>query len=204
MSHWILGLTGGIGSGKTTVANLFAELGIELIDADLVARELVQPGSPALSAIANQFGPRFLTETGELDRAGLRTYIFQNPVAKDWLNCFLHPLIQQEIRQRCAAAADPYAVLVAPLLLENHLDTLVNRVLTIDVSETTQIQRTCARDGNTESLVRQIMASQLSRSERQQRSDDLLLNENVDMMALRNEVKQLHQRYLTFASQQAS
>lgn len=201
MSNWILGLTGGIGSGKTTVANLFAAEGVPLVDADLVARDLVLPGQPALRQIEEHFGPQILLADGSLDRAALRASVFQDEAQKLWLNNLLHPMIRQELLLRCQSAQGPYVILVAPLLFENGLERCVNRTLCIDVSEETQLERTCRRDGNTPELVRAIMASQLSRRERIRRSDDRLDNDRVSLTGLAVQVKRLHLNYLALSSQ---
>ena len=201
MSNWILGLTGGIGSGKTTVANLFAAEGVVVVDADAIARELVAPGRPALQQIAAHFGPQVLNATGELDRATLRRLIFADEQHKQWLNQLLHPLIRQTLLQRCREANSDYVILMAPLLFENGLDQAVQRTLCIDVREQTQIARTCQRDGNSPELVQAIMDSQLSRVERLQRSDDRIDNEGNDFDALRERVRQLHITYLALSAQ---
>lgn len=201
MSNWILGLTGGIGSGKTTVANLFAAEGITVVDADAIARELVAPGQPALRQIAAHFGSGVITGAGELDRAALRRLIFADAQHKQWLNQLLHPLIRETLLQRCQEASGDYAILMAPLLFENGLDQAVQRTLCIDVSEQTQIARTCQRDGNSPELVQAIMAAQLGRSERLQRSDDRIDNEGHDFDLLRQRVRELHITYLALSSQ---
>lgn len=201
MSSWILGLTGGIGSGKTTVANLFAAEGVVVVDADAIARELVAPGQPALQQIAAHFGPQVLNATGELDRATLRRLIFADEQQKQWLNQLLHPLIRETLLQRCREANSDYVILMAPLLFENGLDQAVQRTLCIDVSEQTQLARTCQRDGNSSELVQAIMDSQLSRVERLQRSDDQIDNEGNDFDALRERVRQLHITYLALSAQ---
>jgi dephospho-CoA kinase len=201
MSNWILGLTGGIGSGKTTVANLFAAEGVTVVDADAIARELVAPGQPALQQITAHFGPGVLNATGELDRAALRRLIFSDEQQKQWLNQLLHPLIRETLLQRCREASSAYVILMAPLLFENGLDQTVQRTLCIDVSEQTQIARTCQRDDNRPELVQAIMASQLSRTERVQRSNDKIDNEGIDLDTLRERVRQLHITYLALSAQ---
>ena len=201
MGNWILRLTGGIGSGKTTVANLFAAEGVVVVDADAIARELVALGQPALQQIAAHFGPGVLNAAGELDRATLRRLIFADERQKQWLNQLLHPLIRETLLQRCQEASSDYVILMAPLLFENGLDQAVQRTLCVDVSEQTQIARTCQRDGNTSELVQAIMASQLTRAERLQRSDDSIDNEGSDLNALRERVRELHITYLTLSSQ---
>ena len=201
MSNWILGLTGGIGSGKSTVANLFAAEGVTVVDADAIARELVAPGQPALQQIAAHFGPGVLNDAGELDRAALRRLIFANERQKQWLNQLLHPLIRETLLQRCQKANSDYVILMAPLLFENGLDQAVQRTLCVDVSEQTQIARTCQRDGNSPELVQAIMTSQLTRAERLQRSDDRIDNEGSDLGALRERVRELHITYLALSAQ---
>lgn len=204
MSDWILGLTGGIGSGKTTVANLFAAEGVPLVDADLVARELVEPGQAAWRQIRDHFGPAILLADGSLNRAELRARVFVDAQQKQWLNELLHPLIRAELLRRCRQAQGPYVILVAPLLFENGLESQVQRTLGIDVSEETQIARTCHRDGNSPELVRAIMASQLSRAERAKRCDDLLNNDHPSLDELATQVKRLHLNYLALSSQHPS
>lgn len=198
MSKYVIGLTGGIGSGKTTVSNIFAKLGIDIIDADVVAREVVEPGSAALAAIETHFGADYITQQGQLDRAKLRTRIFSNPVDKQWLNNLLHPLIRQEMVSQIAKARSEYCILVAPLLLENGLHKLVNRVLVIDIDQPTQIARTIARDPSSSEEVQRIIASQMSRQERSSFADDIIDNNNASLDAIHQQVMQLNQQYLNY------
>ena len=200
---YVVAITGGIGSGKTTVANQFAALGIEVVDADLIAREVVEPGTPALAAIASHFGPGILDEQGRLDRRALRERIFSDPAAKSWLNALLHPIIRSEMLRQCAAANSPYCLLVVPLLVENRLTELADRVLVIDVDEATQIERTCHRDGVSLEQAQAILASQASRSERLAMADDVLDNQSGTTETIRERILALHETYLAFASQQA-
>ncbi|MNJ40844.1 Dephospho-CoA kinase [compost metagenome] len=200
---YVVAITGGIGSGKTTVANQFAALGIEVVDADLIAREVVEPGTPALAAIASHFGPGILDEQGRLDRRALRERIFSDPAAKSWLNALLHPIIRSEMLRQCAAASSPYCLLVVPLLVENRLTELADRVLVIDVDEATQIERTCRRDGVSREQAQAILASQASRSERLAMADDVLDNQSGTTETIRERILALHETYLAFASQQA-
>ncbi|MNX27038.1 Dephospho-CoA kinase [compost metagenome] len=200
---YVVAITGGIGSGKTTVANQFAALGIEVVDADLIAREVVEPGTPALTAIASHFGPGILDEQGRLDRRALRERIFSDPAAKSWLNALLHPIIRSEMLRQCAAANSPYCLLVVPLLVENRLTELADRVLVIDVDEATQIERTCRRDGVSREQAQAILASQASRSERLAMADDVLDNQSGTTETIRERILALHETYLAFASQQA-
>ncbi|ENC6658950.1 dephospho-CoA kinase [Aeromonas hydrophila] len=200
---YVVAITGGIGSGKTTVANQFAELGIEVVDADVIAREVVEPGTPALAAIADHFGSEVITPAGQLDRRQLRERVFSNPDAKGWLNALLHPLIRTEMQRQCAAARSPYCLLVVPLLVENRLTALANRVLVIDVDEATQIERTCRRDGVSREQAQAILAAQASRAQRLAAADDVLDNQNGTPEAIKSRILALHETYLAFASQQA-
>lgn len=200
---YVVAITGGIGSGKTTVANQFAELGIEVVDADVIAREVVEPGTPALAAIAAHFGSEVITPAGQLDRRRLRERVFTDPQAKGWLNALLHPLIRTEMQRQCAAARSPYCLLVVPLLVENRLTALANRVLVIDVDEATQIERTCRRDGVSREQAQAILAAQASRAERLAAANDVLDNQNGTPEAIKSRILALHETYLAFASQQA-
>jgi len=199
MSDFIVGLTGGIGSGKTTIANFFAEHNIVIVDADIVARDVVAVGSPALTQISQHFGEHFIQADGHLNRALLRKKIFSNDTDKLWLNNLLHPLIREQLIAQMQAASSVYCLLVAPLLIENNLIKLVNRVLVIDVSETTQINRTTQRDNNSVEQVQAIISSQASRKDKQEHADDLLNNDNSSLEALKDSVAKLHQQYLTLA-----
>ncbi|KHN58704.1 dephospho-CoA kinase [Aeromonas hydrophila] len=200
---YVVAITGGIGSGKTTVANQFAKLGIEVVDADVIAREVVEPGTPALAAIAAHFGPEVITPDGQLNRRQLRERVFSDPDAKGWLNALLHPLIRTEMQRQCAAARSPYCLLVVPLLVENRLTALANRVLVIDVDEATQIERTCRRDGVSREQAQAILAAQAGRAERLAAADDVLDNQNGTPEAIKSRILALHETYLAFASQQA-
>ncbi|MGY3868291.1 dephospho-CoA kinase [Aeromonas crassostreae] len=200
---YVVAITGGIGSGKTTVANQFAELGITIIDADVIAREVVEPGMPALAAIRQHFGASVLDEEGRLDRRRLRERVFSDPDAKGWLNALLHPLIRQEMQRQCAAARSPYCLLVVPLLVENRLTAMADRVLVVDVDEETQITRTCRRDGVSREQAKAIVAAQASRMARLAAADDIIENRDGAPEALRARILALHQTYLAFASQQA-
>ncbi|WP_429235775.1 dephospho-CoA kinase [Aeromonas salmonicida] len=201
---YIVAITGGIGSGKTTIANQFAELGIDIVDADVIAREVVEPGTPALAAIAAQFGPEMLDPQEQLDRRRLRERVFSDPDAKAWLNGLLHPLIRQEMLRQCANARSPYCLLVVPLLIENRLTQLANRVLVIDVDEATQVERTCRRDGVSRAQAKAILAAQASRAERLAAADDVLDNQNDAAETIKRRILALHETYMAFASQQAS
>lgn len=197
MSKLIIGLTGGIGSGKTTVANIFGKLGVDIIDADIIAREVVAIGSPALKSIEQHFGKDFLLEDGQLNRKLLRARIFSDADAKQWLNSLLHPLIRHSIISQTDSAKSPYCLLVAPLLIENQLLKLVNRVLVIDVTEQTQIDRTTLRDSNSEKQVKAVMASQISRTERLAAADDVIDNNDSTLDEIESLVSKLDKKYLT-------
>ncbi|USD37197.1 MULTISPECIES: dephospho-CoA kinase [Ferrimonas] len=198
MSALLIGLTGGIGSGKTTVANLFADRGIELIDADLIAREVVAPGSDGLAAIVDHFGADVLNGEGQLDRAALRQRVFNDEQELAWLNALIHPLVRATMVARGRQARSAYALLVIPLLIENGLQSLVERVVVVDLPEAEQIRRTMARDDNSRSLVENIMANQASRQQRLDGADDRIDNSG-DLTDLTQQVDALHQQYLTLA-----
>ena len=200
MSQFWVGLTGGIGSGKSTVAAEFVRLGIQQVDADIVARQVVEPGTVALEAIVQQFGEAIRSSDGQLDRSRLRQIVFNDETAKNWLNQLLHPLIRQEMLRQLAEATSPYVLLVAPLLLENKLDQLVDTVLVVDVSEQTQINRTSVRDGSSESLVQSIMAAQCSREERLARANQVISNEGSSD-TLPAKVAELHRIFLRMAEE---
>ncbi|MCO6058248.1 dephospho-CoA kinase [Pseudomonas sp. MOB-449] len=193
---WILGLTGGIGSGKSAVAAQFSQLGVHLVDADHAARWVVEPGRPALAKIAEHFGDGVLQADGQLDRAALRQRIFEHPEERRWLEGLLHPLIGQEISQYLAKAESPYAILVSPLLIESGQHRLTQRVLLIDAPETVQVQRTMQRDNVPEAQVQAILKVQASREERLKHAHDVLLNDR-DLNWLHAEVERLHNFYLT-------
>ena len=199
MSDFIIGLTGGIGSGKTTVSNMFAELGVDIIDADVVAREVVEPNSIALTAIENHFGAEYINAQKQLDRVKLRTRIFSNPEDKEWLNNLLHPLIRQSMVAQLSNAQSDYCILVAPLLLENGLNKLVGRVLVVDIDEESQITRTVARDPSSQEEIKRIIASQMSRNERINSADDIINNQNNDLEKIKQQVQELNQQYLKYS-----
>ncbi|WP_031568810.1 dephospho-CoA kinase [Rheinheimera texasensis] len=198
--HFRVGLTGGIGSGKSTVATAFSELGIAIVDADIVARAVVAPGSDALAQISGHFGEHVLSADGQLDRARLREIVFADSTAKNWLNQLLHPRIRQQMLAQLDSAASPYSILVAPLLLENQLNLLVDVVLVVDVSPETQLSRTMQRDNNSAGLVQSIMAAQCSRAERLAAADYVIDNEAPPAM-LAGEVAKLHRVFLQLAEE---
>jgi dephospho-CoA kinase len=196
MKPWILGLTGGIGSGKSAVAQHFVDLGVHLVDADHAARWVVEPGRPALDKIVEHFGGDVLQADGQLDRSALRARIFADSDERRWLEALLHPLIGQEIMAYLARAESPYAILVSPLLIESGQHRLTQRVLLVDAPEQLQIQRTIARDQSSAEQVQAILKAQASRSERLQHAHDVLVNDR-DLHWLQAEVERLHNFYLT-------
>ena len=191
----IIGLTGGIGSGKSEASRRFAERGVAVVDADVVAREVVEPGASALIQIAAHFGSNILDADGHLNRSKLRAIIFSNPAEKEWLESLLHPIINTEIRYQLAKATSPYSILASPLLLETQQFQLVDRVLVIDTSEQLQLERATHRDKNNEAQIKAIMQTQLSRQERCARATDVI-NNHGSIDELDAQVEKLHQRYL--------
>jgi dephospho-CoA kinase len=194
-----VGLTGGIGCGKSRAAEIFAELGAGVVDTDAIAHQLTGPGGQAIACIAHAFGPEYVGADGALDRERMRALVFSDREAKTRLEAVLHPLIRAESRRRVAATSAPYTILVVPLLLETgSYDDVVQRVLVVDCDESQQVARTMARSRLSEQDVRRIMAAQLSRAHRLQRADDVISNDG-DMAALRAQVEALHTRYLAAA-----
>ena len=192
-------LTGGIASGKTTVANLFAELGVPLIDTDAIARQVVEPGQPALAAVVAAFGTGMLDADGRLDRRRMRERIFSDPAAKRRLEAILHPAIRVEMERQSRVAGGPYQVLVIPLLAEGGRRDHVDRVLLVDVPEELQIQRLMMRDGVTHEQAQASLHAQGTRAERLAIADDVLRNTGrVDH--LHDEVAKLHSKYLELAA----
>ncbi len=196
----IVGLTGGIGSGKSEVSRRFEQLGITVVDADVVAREAVNIGSVALSNISGHFGQNILNADGSLNRAQLRSRIFENPNEKSWLENLLHPIIRKEIAAQLTQSRTPYTILSSPLLLETKQDELVNRILVVDATEDMQIKRASARDANNTDQIQKIMATQISRAERRKKADDIIENHG-DLNELDVAVKKLHAFYLQLADQ---
>jgi dephospho-CoA kinase len=195
----IIALTGGIGSGKSTVAAYFAQLGIPVIDADQLARELVIPGSPALREIVAAFGPEALLPDGNLDRARLRQQIFADPERRRRLEAILHPRIYAEMRRRAQTLHTDYCILVIPLLLETGETAFVDRVLVIDAPESLQRERVKSRDGMSEATLEAILRSQISRGERLRAADDIIVND-ADLAHLRQQINELHRRYQGLAA----
>lgn len=199
---YIVGLTGGIGSGKSMIADLFAELGVPIVDADVVARDIVAKGSPLLEEIVLHFGEKVRLENGELNRAELRKLVFQNEQEKLWLNNLLHPAIREKMLQQLHSVDYPYVLWVVPLLIENNLMELCDRVLVIDVEPEIQILRASQRDNNSVELIKQIMQAQVSRELRLSVADDVIEN-NLSLVEnlanLKQKVAELHRTYLHLA-----
>lgn len=195
MSEFIVGLTGGIGSGKSAAATRFAEHGIDIVDADLASRAVVEPGQPALSEIANHFGDELLQPDGSLDRAALRQRVFADDAARQWLQRLLHPLINQYLRDHLEQASSPYALLVNPLLVETQQYRWCWRTLVVDVPVELQIERTMARDSNTREQVDNIVRAQASREQRNAVADDIIMNDTT-IETLYSVVDEQHAEYL--------
>jgi dephospho-CoA kinase len=196
---YVVALTGGIGSGKSSVAEAFARRSVAVVDTDVIAHELTAPGQPATRAIAEAFGPQYLTAEGALDRGRMRERVFSDAQARRQLESILHPCIRAEALSRIAAADAPYVVLVVPLLVETgaYRDTAA-RVLVVDCPEALQVERVVRRSGLAADAARKIMAAQAPRSERLAQADDVLVNDG-DLAALDAAVEGLHRRYLALA-----
>jgi len=197
----IIGLSGGIASGKTTVANLFNEhFDIDIIDADVIARQVVEPGSQGLIAIEQRYGSSVLNQDGTLNRQRLRETIFSDDLEKKWLNELLHPMIREKINLELTQVTSPYGLLVVPLLIENNMQSMANRVLIVDVSEQEQIERTVLRDGVSHAQAKAILRSQATREERLAVADDVIKN-NTKNEKLLSQVTDLHQKYLAICGE---
>ena len=195
---YVIGVTGGIGSGKTAVSDHFESLGITVVDADIASRTVVEPGKPALTKIAEHFGADILLDDGALDRAKLRAAIFRDDSERQWLEALLHPLIREEIVNGLDNAKSSYALLVSPLLVESGQNQFVERVLVVDVPESLQLERTVKRDSNSEEQVKAIIAAQASRQQRLDYADDVITNDD-SLSQLQSQVEELHQQYLELA-----
>ena len=196
---FVVGITGGIGSGKSAVTDHLETLRITVVDADKVARVVVEPGTPGLAAIAEHFGEDILLADGRLDRAALRKIVFDNPDERKVLEGITHPRIRDEISRQLSEANSPYVVLSSPLLLESGQNTFAHYVVVVDVPEEVQLTRTMARDDNSEALVKQIMAAQLDRKTRLSRADTSIMNDG-SLEALYERVKKLHEDLLARAA----
>jgi dephospho-CoA kinase len=201
LSRFAVGLTGGIGSGKTTVADMFAARGVTIIDTDLIAHRLTAPHGAAMEQIRTSFGPEFLTPDGAMDRAKMRNHVFADPAAKSRLEAILHPLIRNETQQAAQNADGLYLIFVVPLLVESGTwKQRVSRVLVVDCSEETQVRRVMQRSGLTEPQVRAIMAAQATRPQRLSAADDIIDNDG-GASALAPQVDTLHALYAKLAMQ---
>lgn len=197
---FVVGLTGGIGSGKTAASDYLASKGITVVDADLASRVVVQPGQPALARIAERFGADKLNADGTLNRAALRTVVFADKQALKDLEAITHPAIRDELVRQLQAAQSPYVLLVSPLLLETNQHELVDRILLIDVPEDVQVARTAQRDQVAASQVKAIMDAQTPRQQRRDKADDIVVNDS-SLEALHNALDRLHEDYLEKARQ---
>jgi dephospho-CoA kinase len=198
-----IGLTGGIGCGKSTVADLFASLGASIVDTDLIAHAMTVPGGPAMPAIAAEFGPGYLTPEGALDRARMRELVFTEPPARQRLEAILHPRIRAAADAEALAASAPYVIFVVPLLIESgNWRQRVKRVLAIDCAEATQVARVMARNGLSEEQVKAIMAAQATRAQRLAAADDVIDNDD-GVAALLPQVERLHRIYLAICEEMA-
>lgn len=202
-SPFRVGLTGGIASGKSTVADMFEGLGATIIDTDIVARDVVAPGEPALDAIRHEFGDELVDSDGALDRAAMRRIIFSDEDARARLEAILHPLIRERTQALAATAGGDYQVIVVPLLVESPLKDFVDRIVVVDCDEKAQIQRLMARDAESEGQARRILAVQSSREQRLEIADDIVSN-NGDLTATLEQVEKLHRDYLARSRQRRS
>ena len=192
---YVVGLTGGIGSGKTAASDYLHSLGIDVVDADIVARDVVAIGQPVLAQIAQHFGAAILLADGSLNRSALRTIVFNNADERKVLETITHPAIRQEILQQLKASVSPYTLLVSPLLFESGQYQFAHRNLVIDASEDLQRQRAALRDGVSSEQINRIMAAQLTRTERNRRADDIVINHG-DLADLYQQLYAVHQQYL--------
>lgn len=201
MSNFVVGLTGGIGSGKSTVADRFVAAGAGLVDTDIIAHELTAPAGQAMPALLAAFGPAVADASGALDRAAMRRRIFAEPAARKQLEAILHPLIRQISAERCLAATSPYVILAVPLLVESgNYRQRCQRILVVDCPEDRQMERVMARNGMSETEVRAIMAAQATRAQRLAVADDVVCNDG-DLAKLDDQVVKLHAKYLRLSSE---
>lgn len=190
----IIGLTGGIGCGKSTVSKLFQDLGTPVIDADIIAHQIVEPGQPALQELRNTFGSSIFNTDGKLNRAELRLRVFSDPAKKQQLEAILHPRVYAEIDRAIQQLNHPYCIVCIPLLLETHMESKVDRILVIDCPVETQIERVQKRDGMSSEMIHRILANQVSRATRLARADDIIENtKSAEQLA--DQVKKFHNLY---------
>ncbi|WP_395479644.1 dephospho-CoA kinase [Candidatus Curculioniphilus buchneri] len=198
MTQYIVALTGGIGSGKSTIANFFSAFGIPVIDADLIARQVVKPNSIALHIIIQNFGPEILCSDGSLNRMMLKSHVFFDMKQMIWLNNLLRPLIRQKTEQQLCSIHAPYAIWVVPLLIENNLQHRANRILVVDVTPEIQITRTLQRDTISQTLIEKILETQASRQQHLTYANDIIDN-NGCREKIQDRVATLHKHYLSLA-----
>ena len=192
---FIVGLTGGIGSGKSTVADAFNALGVDIIDADIIARDVVKPGQQAYEKIKNHFGASILNEDQTLNRKALRERVFKNQQDKQWLEQCLHPIIRNEIKRQCYASTTPYCIAVIPLLIESGRYEYINRICVVDATPKLQMQRAMQRDAQTQEQIEAIIASQATREQRLEKADDVIDNTG-SLTSLTQQVQHMHHFYL--------
>lgn len=195
---FIVGLTGGIGSGKSTVAEAFRQLGVDTVDADYASRAVVEPGMPALASIEAHFGGDIIQGDGSLNRAALRAIVFSDPQQKTWLESLLHPLIREWIIEQLENSSGPYIILESPLLFETDQHQLVDTVLLVDLPETLQIERACARDNNLADQIKRIIDAQMPRQEKLLKAD-LVFDNAQPLETVAGRVADLHNHFLTLA-----
>ena len=195
-------MTGGIASGKSLVADGFARLGVPVVDTDIVARQVVEPGAPALREIVAAFGEAVVDDTGGLDRRALREIVFSDDASRKRLESILHPVIRDETFRQAEAAVGPYVIIVVPLLFESPMKEAMDRILVVDCSEETQLKRLMSRDNESAEQARRIMATQASRKERLSIADDVIVNDRTPAVA-REAITALHESYLALAHNSA-
>ena len=195
-----IGVTGGIACGKTAASNVFRSLGITVIDADIIARQVVEPGSKLLPKLVEIFSDDILNKDGSLNRKRLREIVFSDKKALAALNAMIHPAIHAELERQANLATSAYTVLVIPLLFEHHLESFVDRILVLDVKEETQIKRVMERDGSSREIAKEILKNQISREKRRELADDLIETDGLLLSELKELVLNLHKKYLQLAA----
>jgi dephospho-CoA kinase len=200
---YTVGLTGGIGSGKSAAAQIFKDLGITVVDADKVSRLVVKPESLALNEIRQHFGETIIKDDGTLNRSALRKIVFGNQRELNWLESLLHPAINKLIKTQLASATSEYSILESPILIESKQHKMVDRILVIDVSQELQLERASQRDASSREQIKAIMANQLSREERLAKADDVIVNDS-DLASLKQSIMALHSNYLKLARRKNS